>query len=275
MKRIKSTRAAARARTSTRPVDPVPPHEAAADEMPSEAYIASIVEYSDDAIVSKTLDGIITSWNPAAAEMFGYAYDEALGRPMIMLFPPDRIDEERFILERIAAGERVEHFETVRIRKDGSPLNVSVSISPVRNRHGRIIGAAKIARDISSEKAATERMRLAAAVFTHANEAIIITDADGRIIDANAAFTRITGYTLEDVVGRGPEMFTSGRQGPEAYLGLRKELARHGYCQGEIWSRRKDGETFAGLLTVSAVLGDDSAIKNYVAIFAEIGRAHV
>jgi PAS domain S-box-containing protein len=120
--------------------------------------LAAIVQSSGDAIVGKTLLGIITSWNPGAERLFGYSAAEAIGRPMQMLMPPDRIDEEARILERLARGESVEHFETVRQRKDGSLVDISTTISPVRDAIGRVVGASKIARDIGQRKQADARL---------------------------------------------------------------------------------------------------------------------
>ena len=114
--------------------------------------MAAIVESSDDAIISKTLDGIITSWNPGAERIFGYGPAEAVGQPMLMLFPPERVKEEADILARVARGESVDHYETVRRRKDGKRIEVSVTVSPLRDTQGRIIGASKIARDISERR---------------------------------------------------------------------------------------------------------------------------
>jgi PAS domain S-box-containing protein len=118
------------------------------------ARLAAIVQSSDDAIISKTLDGIILSWNPAAERLFGYATQEAVGKPMLMLIPPERHSEEPAILTRIANDERVDHFETVRVRKDGRRIDVSVSISPIKDSQGKIVAASKIARDITERKAA-------------------------------------------------------------------------------------------------------------------------
>ena len=111
--------------------------------------LAAIVESSDDAILSKDLDGVIESWNRGAERLFGYSEDEAIGRPITMLIPPDRLYEEPRIIERIRRGERVGHYETVRRRKDGTLVDVSLSVSPVKDAEGRIVGAAKIARDIT------------------------------------------------------------------------------------------------------------------------------
>ena len=122
--------------------------------------IAAIVESSDDAILSKNLDGIIASWNSGAERLFGYTADEAIGKPVTMLIPVDRHDEEPAILARIRNGERVDHFETIRQRKDGSLVDISLTISPVRDPDGKIIGASKIARDISERRRAEERQHL-------------------------------------------------------------------------------------------------------------------
>ncbi|HEY3757626.1 MAG TPA: PAS domain S-box protein [Opitutaceae bacterium] len=116
------------------------------------ALLAAIVESSDDAIVGKTLDGNVTSWNRGAEAMFGYSASEMLGRPLTVLFPAERVGEEQAILARIGRGERIEHFDTVRIRKDGTAIDVAVTISPIVDAKGHVIGAAKIARDISERK---------------------------------------------------------------------------------------------------------------------------
>ena len=123
------------------------------------ALLSAIVDSSDDAIISKDLNGVITSWNKSAERLFGYTADEAVGRPITMLIPPDRLDEEPKILEQLKRGERVDHFETIRVRKDGSRLNISLTISPVKGADGRIVGASKIARDITERKRAQEALK--------------------------------------------------------------------------------------------------------------------
>jgi PAS domain S-box-containing protein len=125
----------------------------------SRNQIAAIVESSDDAIVSKDLNGIIQSWNPGAQRIFGYSPAEAIGRPITIIIPAELQQEERKILDRLRKGERIDHFETVRLRKDGSRVNVSLTISPVRGAQGRIVGASKIARDISERRRYEEALR--------------------------------------------------------------------------------------------------------------------
>lgn len=121
--------------------------------------LAAIVDSSDDAIISKNLDGFITSWNHSAERIFGYRADEAIGKHITLIIPPERWEEEANILKRLRAGERVDHFQTVRVRKDGARLNLSLTISPVRDSDGRVIGASKVARDVTAQIQAAEALR--------------------------------------------------------------------------------------------------------------------
>ena len=137
--------------------------------------LASIVELSDDAIVSKSLDGIITSWNKGAERVFGYTAEEAIGQPITIVIPQDRFDEERMILTRIRRGERMDHFETIRQRKDGSLIVISLSVSPVKNVAGKIIGASKIARDMTEQKRAQEQVAILAREAEHRSRNMLAT----------------------------------------------------------------------------------------------------
>ncbi len=125
----------------------------------AQRHLAAIVESSDDAIVSKTLKGVVTSWNPAAERIFGYTAQEMIGRSITTIIPPELLDDESMILSTIGRGQRIEHFETVRMTKDGQRIDVSLTISPVKDEAGRIIGAAKIARDITQQKKAQRALR--------------------------------------------------------------------------------------------------------------------
>jgi PAS domain S-box-containing protein len=139
---------------------------------------AAIVDSSDDAIVGKDLNGVITNWNRGAQRLFGYAVDEVLGKPVTILSPADRQDEEQSILQRIGRGERIEHFETIRRRKDGSLVEVSLGISPIKNAEGKVIGASKIARDITERKRSDERIALLAREVDHrAKNLLALTQA--------------------------------------------------------------------------------------------------
>ena len=121
---------------------------------------SAIVESSDDAIVSKDLNGTVRTWNPGAERLFGYTAEEIVGKPATILIPPDRRDEEVRILERLRNGERIDHYETVRQRKDGSLVEISLTVSPIKDAEGRIIGASKIARDITERKRAQQQQHL-------------------------------------------------------------------------------------------------------------------
>jgi PAS domain S-box-containing protein len=136
-------------------------------------WLAAIVESSDDAIVSKNLDGIITSWNRGAERIFGYTAEEAIGQPITIVIPEDRQSEEREILTRVRRGERIDHFETVRRRKHGSLISISLSVSPVRNAEGKIVGASKIARDITEQKRNQEQIAILAREAEHRSKNLL------------------------------------------------------------------------------------------------------
>jgi PAS domain S-box-containing protein len=167
--------------------------------------LAAIVRSSDDAIVTKTLQGIITSWNAAAERIFGYTADEIIGRSITLIFPEDRLGEEDEFIRRIAAGERVEHFETVRVRNDGTLVDISVTLSPIRDAEGRIVGVSKIARDISERKRAEaarqQEQQLLAITLASIGDAVITTDSTGTITFLNTVAERLTGWTLEEARG--------------------------------------------------------------------------
>lgn len=120
--------------------------------------LKAVVDSADDAVITKTLEGLITSWNSGAQRIFGYAADENIGRPVTVLIPEDHLDEEPGILARIRAGERSEHYETVRLRKDGTLVDIALTVSPLRKPDGTIIGASKIARDITEHRRAQETL---------------------------------------------------------------------------------------------------------------------
>jgi PAS domain S-box-containing protein len=153
--------------------------------------LAAIVDSSDDAIVSKNLDGIITSWNKAAERIFGYPAEEAVGRHVTLIIPDDRREEETDILSRLKRGERVDHFHTIRVRKDGSTLDVSLTISPVRDSSGRIIGASKVARDITAQRRAEVALRESEerfrAIVQATPECVKVVGPDGTLLAMNSA----------------------------------------------------------------------------------------
>jgi two-component system sensor kinase FixL len=158
-------------------------------------YLASIVESSQDAILSKTLDGIVTSWNSAAEAMFGYRAEEMIGQPITLLLPPDRLHEEAMILERLTRGERLSQFETVRVRKDGGRIAVSLSVSPLLGPSGEIVGASKIVRDITAERRSQERIRELQAELVHVSRLSTMGQMASAIAhELNQPLTAVANY---------------------------------------------------------------------------------
>ena len=187
------------------------------------ARLASIVESSDDAIISKTLDGTITSWNLGAERIFGYSASEAVGQSIRVLMPPDQLTEEIAILRRIAAGQSISHFEAIRIRKDGTRILVSVTISPLRDSSGTIIGASKVARDITESRrikqSVAEHEARLAAIIGSAMDAVITVSADQRITMFNPAAEIMFGCKASVALGSSLDRFI-----PDRY---RSEHAQH------------------------------------------------
>jgi PAS domain S-box-containing protein len=171
----------------------------------SARFLASIVGSSDDAIIGKDVNGVITSWNQGAERIFGYSSAEAIGRPIAMLSPPDMADEMPGILARIRRGERVDHFDAVRRAKDGRLVPISLTVSPIRDEDGEIIGASKIARDISERKRAEEALReeksWLRATMIGIGDAVIATDAESRVTMMNPVAQALTGWQ-EEATGR-------------------------------------------------------------------------
>jgi PAS domain S-box-containing protein len=169
------------------------------------AFLAAIIESSNDAIISKDLNGMITSWNHGAEQIFQYKPSEAIGRPITILIPPEHIQEEVYILDCIRQGERVDHFETVRRRKDGSDVDISLTISPIRDDSGKIIGASKIARDISEQLRTRELLRQSEERFrvmlSSIGDGVIATDYEGRVTFMNGITETLTGWTGREAVG--------------------------------------------------------------------------
>ncbi len=173
---------------------------------PDRALLAAIVDSSDDAIISKTLEGVITSWNAAAQRIFGYSPEEALGNPITMLIPPDRLDEETEILRRIRLGDRIEHFESIRLTKYGTQVPISLTVSAVRDDSGAIVGASKIARDITAQRQAEQALAASEAKYRRLIEtlpaAVFQCDLDGRITTFNDAAVEIWGCEPVSTTGQ-------------------------------------------------------------------------
>jgi PAS domain S-box-containing protein len=216
-------------------------------------HFAAIVEYSDDAIVSKDLNGIIQSWNKSAERIFGYPAEEAIGKSITIIIPPDRLAEEPQILSQIQKGERIDHYETVRRRKDGTLIDVSLTISPVKDESGVVIGASKIARDITEHKRAEELQRRFAAIVESSDDAIISKDLNGIIQSWNRGAEHVFGYLASEAIGKSVTiLIPEGRldEEPQILGRIRRGEKIDHY---ETIRRRKDGTLIDIALTVSPI----------------------
>ena len=202
--------------------------------------LGAIVGSSDDAIISKNLDGIITSWNQGAERLFGYTATEAIGKPITILIPADRLDEEPRILTHLRRGERVDHFETVRRRKDGSLLDISLTISPVKDADGRIIGASKIARDITQRKRDEQRLVEQARLLDLSGDAILVRDTQDRILYWNRGAEEMYGLPREEALGKiSHDLLRT--EFPEPLPRILETLLREGRWSGELNHARRGG----------------------------------
>jgi PAS domain S-box-containing protein len=224
------------------------------------ARLAAIVESSDDAIISKTLEGRIVSWNAAAERLFGYSAEEMIGKPITTIIPPERLPEEREILDRIRRGERVEHFETIRVARDGHQLELSLTISPVRAATGEIIGASKVARQITERRNSERIQAQLAAIVESSDDAIVSKTLDGVIQSWNTAAVRIFGYTAEEAIGQRitliiPDDLQSEERGIIAQLRAGKRVEHF-----DTMRITKDGRRIPVSLTVSPIHDDKGRV---------------
>lgn len=200
--------------------------------------LVAIVESSEDAIISKTLEGVITSWNPGAEKIFGYRAAEVIGKPMLLIIPPERVNEEKEIIAKIVRGESTDHFETIRVRKDGKRIDVAETISPLRDNSGRIIGASKIARDITERKQAEEAMRQQTALLDLAPA--LVRDMEHRIVLWTHGAEQLYGYSQKEALGQISHQLLS-TDFPMPLGDVEHALKSEGVWEGELVQRRKDG----------------------------------
>jgi PAS domain S-box-containing protein len=248
-------------RTNVSAKPPVAPDDARVQ------LLASIVDSSDDAIIGKTTEGIITSWNRAAEQIYGYPASEIIGQPISRLVAPDQAGEMQEILKRIRAGGRVEHFETVRLRKDGKTIPVALTASPINDAKGRLIGVSTIARDISQRKLADEQLRIASQYARSLIEAsldpLVTISPQGKLTDVNEAAVKVTGVSKEQLVGTDfSDYFTEPEKAREGY---RQVFALGAVTDYPLTIRHKSGE-LTDVLYNASVYRD--AQGNVLGVFA-------
>ncbi len=242
---------------------------------------------SEVAIIATDVDGIITLFNRGAERMLGYGAEEMVGKQTPVCFHlSEEIDHRgRALSEALgysvsgfpvfvtkAESEGQERREWTYVRKDGSRLWVSLVITTVHSEAGNIVGFLGIAQDITTRKQAEEELQLAAMVYQNSSEAMLVADADNQIIAINPAFTEMTGYTPEEVIGQSPKILSSGRQTPEFYQAMWHEINTTGQWRGEIWNRRKNGEVYVEWLTINTIYGEDGSVHRRAALFSDITK---
>lgn len=218
----------------------------------SEAQLAAVVSSSDDAIISKDLDGIITSWNPAAEQLFGYTAAEAVGQSVFLIIPEDRRGEEEYVLGRIRQGLSVDHYETVRRRKDGTLLDIALIVAPIVSG-GAVIGVSKIARDVTAARRHEREAFRLAAIVTSSDDAIVAKDLNGTIQTWNHGAEKIFGYAAAEAIGKNITIIIpDDRLGEESEV-LSRIRAGLSVEHFETIRRRKDGTQLHVSLTVSPI----------------------
>lgn len=239
-------------------------------------HLAAIIDSAADAIISKTLSGVVQTWNVGAEQLYGYSASEMIGREMAVLLPPDRPDEENIILDRLSRGELVNHFDTIRRRKDGSLVHASLAISPLLGADGQVIGASHIGRDIS-EGAALEHARAhLAAIVESSDDAIISKDLSGNAITWNRGAERLYGYAAAEMVGRPMALLLPPDRPDEEGIILERLRTGERVEHFETVRRTKDGKGIDVSLTVSPIYDQEGAIRGASHVARDISdRRHL
>jgi len=231
---------------------------------------AAIVQYSDDAIIGSTLAGVITSWNPAAERMYGYSPMEIIGKYANMLLPDDRAGEMQANLGAVRGGQAVQRLETIRVRKDGTEVPVSITVAPIRDEDGVVVGASAVHRDVTEQRQAFEASQRMSAIVESSDDAIFGSTLEGTITSWNPAAARLFGYSSEEIIGTSGKLLSPGDHTDE----IRTILAKVGSGQPiehlETIRIRKDGTVFPVSLTVSPIRGVEGAVVGASAICRDV-----
>lgn len=215
--------------------------------------LSAIISSSDDAIISKTLAGVITSWNPAAEKMFGFTEKEAIGNNITMVIPTELLSEEADIIFRIKKGEKIDHFETMRQRKDGKYFPVAVTISPIKNSDGIVVGASKIVRDVSDYKNFEEKQALLVSIIASSDDAIVSKTLDGIITSWNHGAEHIFGFTAMEAIGSHISIIIPPEKMDEEAMIIEKIRNGERINHIETIRRKKDGTSIELSITISPI----------------------
>jgi PAS domain S-box-containing protein len=233
-------------------------------------FLASIVESSDDAIIGKSTEGVIHSWNAGAERLYGYTASEMIGQSIFLLVPPERHEEVAGFLKRIKQGERIAHHTAVRLRKGGGLIDVSVTISPLKNARGEVVGASTIARDITERMRAEDQLRKLSRAVEQSPASVVITDLTGKIEYVNPKFVRLTGYTLDEALGKNPRILNSGEHHAEMYEQLWRTITSGSEWRGEFHNKKKNGELYWEYAVISPIRNAEGAITHFLAVKEDI-----
>ncbi|HVK53457.1 MAG TPA: PAS domain S-box protein [Burkholderiales bacterium] len=242
-------------------------HKHAENRILFQSHLLASVE---QAVIATDLNGKIIYWNPFAERLYGWPAAEAVGRNIIDVTPSEATQEQALeIMTRLRAGHSWSGEFMVR-RRDGTSFPMHVTDSPIRDERGQLIGIIGISTDITERRKAERELRLAAMVYQALGEAIMVIDADNKIIAINPAFTNLTGYTEADIIGQSTERLFSCRNGKNFYDEMRHWLERTGRWQGKIWKRRKNGKEYLEWLRIDTIYDEHGGVKHHIGMFSPV-----
>lgn len=237
----------------------------------SEARYHSLFEETTDMIHIVDMNGHIMEANTAELKALGYKQSEYIGMRLTDLIDPEYLADTKESLAKVMQGEKLPAYETVMVAKDKHRINVEVSATPSWE-DGKVVSVRAILRDITERKMRERELLRSAAIYNNLTEGIFITDLDANILGANPAFTAITGYKEEEVIGKNPNILSSGHHEKAFFVKMWDGLLKEGIWQGEVWNRRKDGDSYPEWLSISTIKDENNVILNYIAVFTDISQ---
>ena len=235
-------------------------------------HLASIVQSSEDAIIGKTLDFTVVSWNAAAERLYGYSGEEMIGKPISVLFPAEKTAEEETIRQKLLTGEVLDHYETERIRKDGRRIQVSITVSPIKDALGTVVGASAVARDITEQKRIELEHQLLAAIVSSSEDAIMAKTMDGIITSWNRGAEKLYGYAAAEMLGKTVTLLIPPERPDDFPLIMSRIRNGEGVEQYQTVRQRKDGTRLDISLSVWPIHDDRGTIVGASAIARDVTK---